>query len=440
VVVAPKAEGGLSPVRVELPYGSRRLPLEIPEGISAEVLWPRFVEVPADEEALLREALDHPIDAPPLEKLVHGGQRVALLADDISRATPIPRILPHVIDRLHRTGVRDGDIQIILALGSHRPMTEAEQRSKVGEALWGRIAVVNSEFRDRSKMVRLPGLPEGPDIWIDRRIVEADLRIGVGGILPHPAAGWSGGAKIVLPGVAGEETVAAFPLLHGRTPWNMFGAVDNPVRQAMESWVTARVGLEYIVNVVFTPEGRLYRAVAGHCIEAHRRGVTLAREVLCVRFGHRADIVMATSYPADSDLWQAGKGLLAADLAAREGGTAILVAPCYEGAGPHPRYLEYMAAGSADALLQQADRLPPAEQLPLAVAAATLRLQERLRIAVVSDGLTPDQILQAGMTPFPTPQDAMDDALRRYGPGARVVVIPHGAEVIPTASSSHPIA
>ncbi len=421
-------------MRIDLPYGPRSLPLEVPEHVPLQVLRPNFPQPPADEEAMLDEALDQPIASPPLEAIVRRGQRVALLVDDISRATPTHRILPHVLRRLRRAGVPDEDVQVIFALGSHRPMHEAEQRQKLGEALWGRIAAANSEFRDHARMVRLPGLPGGPDIWIDRRVMEADVRVGIGGILPHPAAGWSGGAKIVLSGVAGEETVAEFHLLHGRTPWNMFGAVDCPVRQAMESWVTARVGLAFIVNVVFTPDGRLYRVVAGHCIEAHRRGVALAREAFCVPVRQRADVVVATSRPADSDLWQAGKGLLAADLAAWEGATAILVAPCPEGAGPHPRYLEFLGADSAEQLLAQADRVPVAERLPLAVAAAGLRVRRRLRVAMVSEGLSPEQIRRARMVPFPTVQAALEDALRYHGPGSSVVVITHGAETIPVLS------
>lgn len=418
-------------MRVELPYGGRLLPLEIPEGISVEVLRPNCVRLPPDEGALLKEAFAHPTGTPRLEEIAKPGQRVAVLIDDITRTTPTERILPLVVDRLNKAGVDDKDILVIVALGSHRPMTEPEVLRKVGPEIYGRLSVVNSEFRDRSRMTRLPGIPGAPEIWIDRRVMEADVRIGVGGILPHPAAGWSGGGKIVFPGVAGEETVAAFHLLHARNPRNMFGIVDNPVRQAMESWVAARVGLEFIVNVVMTPEGRIYRAVAGHFVEAHRRGVAFAQEVFCVRGTRQADVVVVTSHPGDLDFWQAGKGLLAADLAAQDGGTAILVAPCYEGVGPHPRYLEYQTAASAESLLEQTHLMPPQEQLPLAVAAASLRIIRRLNVLVVSEGLDPDELRRAGMTPFPTPQDALSAALRRHGPGVSVTVITHGGETVP---------
>ncbi len=418
-------------MRVELPYGGRLLPLEIPEGISAEVLRPNRVRLPPDEGALLNEALDHPTGTPRLEEIAKPGQRVAVLIDDITRTTPTERVLPLVVDRLNRAGVADKDILVIVALGSHRPMTEPEVLRKVGAEIYGRLSVVNSEFRDRSRMTRLPGIPGAPEIWIDRRVMEADVRIGVGGILPHPAAGWSGGGKIVFPGVAREDTVAAFHLLHARVPSNMFGIVDNPVRQAMESWVAARVGLEFIVNVVTTPEGRIYRAVAGNFVEAHRRGVAFAQEVLCVRSARRADVVVTTSYPADSDLWQAGKALLGADLVARDGATAILVAPCCEGVGPHPRYLEYQTAASAEALLEQAHLMPAQEQLPLAVAAASLRIIRRLNVMVVSEGLDPDDLRRAGMTSSPTPQEALNAALGHHGPAVDVTVITHGGETVP---------
>jgi nickel-dependent lactate racemase len=418
-------------VFVEVPYGRERLPLKIPAGLSIEVLRPNPPETLPEEEVLLREALDRPIGAPPLEEIVKTNQRVVIICDDITRPTPTQRVLPAVVERLRLAGIADDHIQIVMALGSHRPMTDVEIRAKIGDALWRQIPAVNSEFRDRSKLVQMPGIPGAPNIWIDRRVAEADVRIGVGGLLPHPAAGWSGGAKIIFPGIAGEETVAAFHLLHARTPWNMLGTVDNPVRRAMESWVGARVGLEFIINVVSTAEGRIVHAVAGHFIAAHREGVAYARGVLCARSRRQADIVVTTSHRADGDFWQGGKGLLTADLAASDGGTVILVTPCVEGVGPHPRYLEYLSEGSADQLLEQADRLSPSEQLPLAVAAATIRIRQRHQIGIISGGLTPDQIRLARMVPFATPQEALDEAVQRHGPGARVTVLPYGGEVVP---------
>jgi nickel-dependent lactate racemase len=418
-------------MRIDLPYGSRSVPLEIDDDLSVEVLSPNPVALPHDEAALIEDALNNPTGTPPLERIAGGGKRVAVLCDDISRITPTDRILSRVIARLNRAGVRDSEIQIIFALGSHRPMTRAEMARKVGADLLRRLKVVNSEFRDRSLMVRLPGLPGGPEIWLDRRAVEADIRVGLGGVLPHPAAGWSGGGKIVFPGVAGEDTVAAFHLMHGLTPENMFGATESRVRLAMESWVAERVGLEFIVNVAFTPDGRIYRVAAGHFILAHRRAVADAREIFCVPTGRRADVVVTTSHPADADLWQAGKGLLAADLAARPGGTAILVAPCPEGVGPHPHYLDYLSEAGPEELLARAERTPASQLLPLSVAAASLRVRRRLDVAFVSDGMTPEQALRGRMRPFPNAQAALEDALIRHGRGARITVITHGAETIP---------
>ncbi len=417
-------------MRIDIPYGSGIVPLEVGD-LSVEVLRPNPVALPADEGALIEEALDNTIGSPPLEEIAGPGTRVALLCDDISRTTPTDRILPRVVARLNRAGVADSQIQMVMALGSHRPMTEAEIERKVGKDLRRRIRVVNSEFRDRSLMVRLPGLPGGPEIWLDRRAVEADIRVGLGGVLPHPAAGWSGGGKIVFPGVAGEETVAAFHLMHGRTPQNMFGSEESRVRLAMESWVAERVGLEFIVNVAFTPDGRIYRAAAGHFVGAHRRAVAAAREIFCVPTGRRAEIVVTTSHPADADLWQAGKGLLAADLAALPGGTAILVAPCPEGVGPHPHYLDYLSEAGPEELLARSERTPASELLPLSVAAASLRVRARLDVSLVSDGLTPQQARRARMRPFPSAQAALDAALDRHGRSARLTVITHGAETIP---------
>ena len=217
-----------------IPYGSRQLQIEVPVENFYEFLEPNRVQFPADETATLAAAIDNPIGSRPLADLARPGARVCLICDDMSRPTPAAKILPLILDRLNAAGVADGQIFVVMALGSHRPMTEAEIDRKVGPQVTKRVAVFNSEFRDHAKLVDLGIAPGGVRIWADRRVMEADIRIGVGSIVPHTTVGWSGGGKIIYPGVTGEETVAAFHLQHGLVAWNMWGSEHSPVRQDME--------------------------------------------------------------------------------------------------------------------------------------------------------------------------------------------------------------
>jgi nickel-dependent lactate racemase len=260
--------------------------------------------------------------------------------------------------------------------------------------------------------------------------MSADIRIGIGSIVPHPAVGWSGGGKIIYPGVAGENTVAQFHLQHGKAGWNMFGADECPVRLNMEAWVDT-VGLHFIVNIVGSPDGRIYRAVAGNYVKAQRAGVVYAKELYGIRIPQRADVVIASSYPSDDDFWQASKAILPGDLLAKDGGTVIIVTPCPEGVGPHPRYMEYIGNKDVDALLKQAEEGGDHDLVALPVAATVARIQQRIRLAIVSTGLKAADARLADMDHYSTLDQALHAALQRAGQHAQVAVLPYGAEIVP---------
>jgi len=422
--------------RVSIPYGKRQIAIDIPDANFCEVLYPNAVEFPADESVEIRRAIENPIGTPDLEELAFPGCRVAILCDDISRPTPTDRILPILLDKLHRAGVSDDRIVIIMALGSHRPMTAAEIDKKVGRQIRERIAVFNSEFRDKTRLVELGIAPGGVRVWADKRAVAADIRIGLGSIVPHPAVGWSGGAKIIYPGITGEETVATFHLQHGRVPWNMWGSDKSPVRQDMERWVDT-VGLHFIVNVVCTPRGRIYKAVVGHYIKAHRAGVEYAKHLFGVKARGRVEIAIVSSYPADWDFWQAGKGLVSGDFLVKDGGTLVLVTPCPEGVGPHPDFMRLVGRDDIESLLDQTKSALHAGGDPLAVsvAAATARIRKRVRVALVSEGLSSRDATEAGFIKFSSVELALADALASHGPSARISVLPYGGEVYPMVSA-----
>ena len=278
---------------------------------------------------------------------------MAIVCDDKTRPTPVAQILPAVLDELSAAGVSDRDVCVVFALGTHWPMSDEEMRLRAGPAAASRIRLYQSQYRAADGMAHCGTAPGGVEVSIDRRVAEADFRIGVGSIMPHPECGWSGGAKILYPGVSSPQTVTAFHLSFTQVDWNPYGSSESPVRLNMESWVGA-VGLDFIVNSVVAAEGQIAAVAAGHYVQAHRRGVALARELYGVRLPCKADIVLITSFRADEDFWLASKALFAGELAVRDGGTLILVSPCQEGIGPHPQYADYCGDDDCDRLAQEA--------------------------------------------------------------------------------------
>ncbi len=417
-------------IRIEIPYGDGKCEFTVPGANFGELLSANPVSVPSDPISEIRQALDTPFGTPCLAELARGRENAIILCDDLTRPIPAHEILPILLAQLNDAGLPDSRITIMMALGTHRPMTDEEIIIKVGKSVFDRVGVLNSEFHDKKALRFMGDGSGGVPLWIDERVVRADLKIGVGTILPHPAAGWGGGGKIIYPGVAGEETVRVFHLKQGETPRNLFGVPDSPVRLNMEKWVDA-VGLDFIVNVIFTPQGEIYRVVAGHYVQAHRQGVRYASEVYAVEVAERADIVVISSHPADLDLWQATKALCGGEHIVRDGGTLILVTPCPEGIGPHKELAEYLGAPDVQRLLEEVRSARVSEPIAAAGAATLVRMRQRISFALVSDGLSDKDAASMRFDYFSSVQEAVDSALRKYGSDARVSVIPYGAEILP---------
>ena len=416
-------------VSVSIPYGQRKINFEIPRKNLSEILTPHEIVLPTCEEEEIIKALDHPIGTEPLEKIVHPGDKVALICEDTTRFAHTDGIIKYLIGRLNQAGVSDEDILIVIALGSHRPMSREEMIRKVGGEVFSRISVVNSEFRDKKFLLDLGFAPGGVRIWADRRVLQADVKIGVGSIVPHPALGYTGGGKIIYPGVVAEETVAGLHLRSALLNGNIMGWVDNPVRREMERWVE-KVGLDFIVNVVVTPKNETYRVVAGDYVKAHRRGVEYAKKIYELEAKEKVDIAVVSSHTADQDLWQGTKGVIAGERIVKDGGTLILAAPCFEGIGPYPSYINYMGNDSYEALLKEAweGKVNCGEVLPLSVGALVARIRKRIKLVLVSGRISPEQAKIAKFGYFNTLDEALQDALQRQGREAKVSVLTQGGD------------
>lgn len=416
---------------VMLPYGPDHIYFEVPDKNFIGMMDPAFVPAVDDLAGAIRSAIDNPIGTGPLEQIVRPGKKIAVIIDDGSRPTPISTILPILLPRLEAAGARPEDIRIVAALGSHRYMTEAELRERVGDAIYRRYEVLNSEFRKPEGLACAGKTPEGVDILATRAVLETDIHIGVGCLVPHPVMGWGGGGKILYPGVAGEKTVAYFHLKASLFNENLFGRDSTPIRDMMENWVDS-VGLDFIVNVILNSKLQIADVVAGHYVAAHREGVRRGKRIVGFAVKEKADVMIVSSHPADQDFWQSPKALYAAEAVVKgaEGNTMILVSPNFEGIGPHREYPEFMGRDDGDAIVEACIRGESlGDPLAIAVGNSMSKLRRRRRLIVVSDGVTADEMRRCGCEHRPVSQlQALIDELLAENPACRIGALSNGAE------------
>jgi nickel-dependent lactate racemase len=420
----------ISDLKITLPYGADEALLHVPERNLLGVFSPNAATPAADPAEEIRRALREPFGAAPLAEDARGARRVVIAADDLTRQTPNRLMLPILLDELNRAGVADGQVTVLVALGTHRPMTPAEIVAHFSPSVVRRVKVINNPWQDPTKMVDLGSTPNGTPIQISRLALEADYLIGLGGIVPHHIPGYSAGAKIVQPGISGPATTGATHFLSTRTRRSYLGLVENPVRDEMEA-VAARAGLRFILNVVLDAQARLVGAFAGNFVQAHRAGAALARRVYGVGLPAQAEVVVAGSHPCDIEFWQAHKSLYPADIAVKAGGVMIVVTPCPEGVSVmHPEILDYAALPAEQIEARILSGAIP-DQVAGALGLAWAKMRQRAQIFMVSSGINAETACALGFRPFATPDDALKAALAEMGPSAQVSVLTHAPEMLP---------
>jgi nickel-dependent lactate racemase len=377
---------------------------------------------PTEEQAEIRRALAQPIGAPRLTEFAARASSAAIVVSDVTRPCPSHAFLPALLEELRP--LPPEAITIVFALGAHRPHTPEEQRTLVGEEVATSGALLLD--LDRDDCVPIGTTSSGTPLAVFRPYVEADLRVCTGNIDYHYFAGFSGGAKAVVPGISTLDTIRAN---HGMMlePSARAGVMEgNPVREDIDE-AGGIVGIDFLLNVVLDEERRVLHAVAGDYLAAHRAGVALYDARCDLRAPTPADVVVASpgGAPKDMNLYQAQKTLDNVAGAVRDGGVLVLVARCREGLG-NAVFERWM--GEAESPADLVCRIRREFELGGHKAAAIAALQERVDLFVVSE-LPDDVVAGMHMTPFATVDEAVAAALARCGDGARVLVVPHGNRV-----------
>ncbi|HPY77778.1 MAG TPA: nickel-dependent lactate racemase, partial [Anaerohalosphaeraceae bacterium] len=325
---------------IVFPYTGTQ-PLEILASYDAQIY--DMTPYPVEEKGPghVRKALANPIQSRALSDLAHGKKRILIVSDDISRPTPVAQFLPLILAELQIAGIQHQQIRFLMALGTHRHMSRAEMETKLGPEIVRNYQVFNHDWENPDCLEYVGDTGQGVPVWINKLVTQSDLVIGLGSIMPIDICGFTGGGKILVPGVSGPITV-------NEMHWNrvdvpaaaVLGQTENPVRSSIDS-LARKAGLDFIVNVILNTKDEIIGCVAGDMAAAHQQGCEIAKKVYGVTIPHKYDIVIADSYPFDIEFWQANKALDNAGEVVKKGGVVILVTPCHEGfSRMHPEILE----------------------------------------------------------------------------------------------------
>lgn len=422
-------------MKINLAYGKNNLPIELSEELNVTVVEPRFVAALPDPAAALHAALAAPLGTLPLADLVPGGSRVGVIFSDITRPTPHRQIIPAVLAELKH--VPRENITLFNALGTHRRNTDAELREMLGDGLVDAYRIVQNDAFDPTSQVFQGITHRGHEIWLNHELLECDVKILTGFIEPHFFAGFSGGGKAVMPGMAGLRTILgnhdAGMLSDPRATWGL--TEGNPVWEEARE-VALAAGPVFLVNVALNRDKAITGVFAGDLDTAHAAGCAFVKEMAMVPVREPYDIIITSNsgYPLDLNLYQAVKGMSAASQVVREGGAIIIAAECWDGIPEHGLYGELLrnAAGPQDLL----DTICTPGFLKQDQWEAQVQAQVQLKadVFVYSDYLTDEQIRAALLQPCRRIEDTVAELVRRYGPAATLCVLPEGPQTVPYIS------
>jgi len=423
-------------VRIRLAFGDSGLLIDLPDECTT-VVEPRYVAAAADQDAQVRTALRAPVTGRPLRELAGRGQRVAISVCDGTRPQPRRLMVPAVLDELEQAGVRPEDIVVLVATGTHRGNNPGELEAMFGTAVLDRVRVVNHDARDDASLTYVGRYGDAVPVWLNRAWVEADLRVTTGFVEPHFFAGFSGGPKMVAPGLAGLDTVLtlhdAKRIAHPRATW---GVLDgNPIHEDVRAIATA-TGVDFAFDVVLNRDQDIVRAFAGDLSGMHAAACAAAREVAMRPVPAPFDVVVTTNsgYPLDQNLYQCVKGMSAAAQIVKPGGLIVCAAECRDGLPDHGSYRDILTAGRSPAeilerILHQDHTIPDQWQAQIQA-----KIQAHARIAVHTSGLSDAELRGAHLEPAPDLAATVLEELRASGPAATVCVLPEGPQTIPYLS------
>lgn len=399
--------------------------INVDPSLVLSVLKPAEIPHPTDQTEIVFNALSHPIHSLPLNGIIHPEDTVAIVTSDITRPMPSYTVLPVLLNELYQIGVKKENITIVIALGSHRRQTVEEMQHLVSMKVYEEIKVINS---GDNGFVHVGTTKRGTSVDIDRTVVEADRRICLGNVEYHYFAGYSGGAKAIMPGCSTKDAIQQNHRFMVSEDAHAGKIKGNPIREDIEE-AASFVGVDFIVNVVLNPDKEIIYAAAGNVTDAHREACAHLAEYYLSPIAGRADIVIVSQAgaPKDLNLYQTQKALDNAKHAVKDGGIVILIGSCKEGFG-NSVFEEWLCRYQDPQ--DMIDALYDHFVLGGHKAAAIAMVQKKAKVFLVSD-MADETVRRTFLTPFHHLQDAYDEACRQLGSKATVIAMPYGGSTLP---------
>ncbi|MEQ3549763.1 nickel-dependent lactate racemase [Pseudonocardia nematodicida] len=423
---------------VDLAYGQGWLTVGLPDDLDVTVVEPQYHPAVPEEAAYLREVLAAPVAGPRLRDRVRPGQSMAISMCDLTRPQPRHLMIPAILDEVAGI-IEPEDVVVLVATGTHRGNTDAEIRQMLGGELTDRLRVVNHDSRDTASLTWLGEYGEGVPVWLNSLWVDADVKVTTGFVEPHFFAGFSGGPKLVAPGLAALETVLtlhdAARIGDERATWGVID--DNPVHRDIRT-IAAETGVTFAFDVILNREKKIVRAFAGDLLAMHSAAREAAREIAMAPVDDLFDVVVTTNsgFPLDQNLYQAVKGMSAAYTVVKPGGTIICAAECRDGFPDHGSYKEVLAsAASPEALFAdisaRKETVPDQWQVQIQA-----KIQSGARVVMHTSYLSDEELALAHLTQTSDIAATVREVCARIGPEARVCVLPEGPLTVPYVDAS----
>ncbi len=426
-------------MRIGMRYGRGFLDVDVPDGNLAGILTIQHETPLQDPETAVHEAIESPINSPPLAQLVDSRSSACIIISDITRPVPNQVILPPILQTLERQGIPREKIVILVATGIHRPSTEKELEEMVGLDIINNYRIVNHLSSEPETHKYLGLTRNGTPVHIDKTYLESDVKIITGLIEPHLMAGYSGGRKAICPGIASVETMK---VMHGpqilEHPKSSVGILDDNPFHIEASEIALMAGVDFSLNVAIDNERQITGVFAGELVESHKAGCEFVEKQVSATLPHPADLVIVSSagYPLDTTFYQAIKGLLTAAEVVKPNGSIILVAECSQGIGSKPFTDLILEIQDLDQFIQ--DIYHPenfvVDQWQLEELAKVARKAD---IYFYTEGIPYEQQQHLFVRPLECPKEGIDKVLAKYGNGAQIAVIPEGPYVLAKVEKTH---
>lgn len=423
--------------KFEMKYGKDKRSFSIPQKNLLGIIRGNGDNTKLSEAEVILRALENPIDSSRLENIVKPGEKICIVISDITRAwQKMSLFLPYIVDKLNEAGIDDQDITFLCATGSHRSHTKEEHKVLLGEKLSKRFEVIDHDSRDEENMVHLGTTSFGTPVSINKIAMESDHIILTGAVVFHDLAGWGGGKKSILPGIASYESIMANHSLslspnigEGIHPMVKSGNIsNNPIHEDMLE-AAGFVNPSFLFNVIIDSKGNICDAVAGHYIKAHEEGQKKVSNINGIPIKEKADLVVVSAggYPKDIDLYQASKALINAKEAVKKDGGIIMVSQCIEGVG-HRELKEIIE--DYDNNLEREKSVRNHYTVSRFIGYLIAEIARKYNIILISD-IDDELLKKINIRSANDIDEALDIFYKEKGKDLKTYIMPNGSETLP---------